>query len=106
MAQFAISFSKQFTNTCQKLTVTDTSNYGFNNNTEHYDRDSFLVRQVTLRDIFNNTLQTKDITTGDSVEFDLSLLSIDQAFLNIALTLGGVGIGYELRVGGLLPCII
>ena len=106
MANFQASFTKQFTNNCQTLTVTDTSNYGFDVNIEHRVKEDFNPREVTLRDISGNILAVKNIVSGDTVSFDISLLSFSQLYLDIALRLQGVGFGYEIRVGGLLPCII
>jgi len=107
MANFAATFTKTYTNTCQTLTVTDVSNYGFSVNSEHYEKVDFPTKEVTLRDIFGNILQVENInpTTGTAV-FDLTLLSFSSLYLDIALRLSGFTIGYETRVGGVLPCII
>lgn len=106
MPNFTASFSKQFTSNCQVLTVTDTSNYGYDNNDEHRLKSDFQVREITLRDLGGNILQQKNITIGDSVSFDISLLSLNQVYLDIAIRLQGYGFGYEVRQGGLLPCIL
>lgn len=107
MASFAASFSKSVTGTCTSLTVTDTSNYGFDNNDEHYVKADFTVREVTLRDVSGNIIAMQNIpTSSDSVTFNLTLLSLNQLYLDVALRLAGVGLSYEIRTGGLLPCIL
>lgn len=107
MANFQATFSKQFSNNCQTLVVTDTSNYGFNNNDEHREKVDFTVRRsITLRDIFGNTLAVQNLDSNDTATFDISLLSLSQLFLNIGIELAGTGFSYEARIGGLLPCIV
>lgn len=106
MANFTPSFTKQFTNTCQTLTITDTSNYGFNANDEHFLITDFPIKRIVLRDIFGVTLTTKDIESNGQVTFDLTLLSLQQIYLNISLELGGFVTTYNLGVGAYLPCII
>lgn len=106
MASFTPSFTKQFTNTCKNLKITDTSNYGFDNNDQHFEITDFPIKKVVLRDIFGITLVTKDLDSNGEVNFDLSLLSLNQLYLNISLELSGINNTYNLGVGAYLPCII
>lgn len=107
MANFTATFSKQFSNNCQTLVVTDTSNYGFNNNDEHREKIDFTVRRsITLRDIFGNTLAVQNIDSNDTSTFDISLLSLSQVFLNIGIELAGTGFSYESRIGTTVPCLL
>lgn len=106
MTNFSASFTKQFNNNCQELVVTDTSNYGFDNNDEHYLKSDFTARRIVLRDLFGSTLAVQNIDANDKATFDISLFSLNQLYLNIAIELGGTGFGYEVRIGGLLPCVL
>lgn len=106
MASFTPSLIKQFTNTCQNLKVIDTSNYGIGNNNENYTKDDFSTKKVVLKDIFGTTLAMKDIDSNGEANFDLTLLSLSQLYLNISLQVVGVNISYNLEVGAYLPCIL
>jgi len=106
MPNFTPSFTKQFTNNCQTLKVTDTSNYGFSINDEHYEKTDFPTKRIVLRDIFGTTLTMQDLDTNGETTFNLSLLSLNQLYLNISLELAGIGISYNLGSGFFLPCAV
>jgi len=103
MARFTASLTKVYSNTCQTLTVTDTSNY--NNNTDFRTKEDYPVRYIFIRDLFGNILDSKNLVDSDTVSFDLTLLSISFAFLDIQLVLAGIGIGENAASGGFLPCL-
>jgi len=106
MSIFLANFTKQYTNTCQTLIVTDTSNYGFNDNDQHVTKEDATIRRVFLRDLSGNILQTKDIGVDDTVTFDLTLISINFLYLEIGLVVAGLGFGYSASGGGFLPCVL
>jgi len=104
MANFSPSFTKQFTNTCQTLTVTDTSNYGSND--ENYTKDTFPTKIVTLYDINQTILASSGLDATGKAIFNLPLLGINQVYLIIGLSMYTIGTGYDYRQGSLLPCIL
>lgn len=109
MVEFQATFSKLSLD-CQTLTITDTSNYGYSNNDEHYTIETFGSRYFTIRDIFGNILSVQTMSsTQTSITFDISnLLSTTPLYLSIQLILVmAVGQGsYQTQVSGLLPCIL
>ncbi len=106
MPNFTPSFSKQFTNSCQNLKITDTSNYGFSNNDEHYTKEDFPIKRIVLKDIFGTTLAMENLDSNGEAQFNLALLSLNQLYLNIIFELGGPVTVYSLGVGAYLPCIL
>lgn len=104
MASFSPTFSKQFSNLCQTLTVTDTSNY--TNNDDNYTRETFAYREVYLEDLNNNRFDIKRVTSGDSVTFTLDLLSLNQIQLRIGFVWADPFKGASVINTYTIPCLI
>ncbi len=103
MALFSATFTKS-TNNCQTMTITDTSNY--DNNDSQIDRNSFTVRQIVLKNIFGQHLETKPIV-NDQVTFDISnLLTLTPVGLYLTIQLLGGYENHQIEQLYILPCIL